>query len=58
MVMFKIQGWRRLEDLHFINKEADILRHSGTSLGPPVWSPYMLPAFIYFLFRKDSIDLC
>ena len=43
--------------LHFIDKEADILRHSGTSLGPPVWSPYMLPAFIYFLFRKDSIGL-
>ena len=54
----KIQAggnWRADPNSNFIHKEADIWRQSGTCLGPTL--PFMLPAFIYSPFRKDSTGL-
>ena len=54
----KIQAggdWKADPNSNSIDKEADIWRQSGTCLGPTL--PFMLPAFIYSPFRKDSTGL-
>ena len=54
----KIQAggdWKADPNSNSIEKEADSWRQSGTCLG--LILPFMLPAFIYSPFRKDSTGL-